>query len=62
MNERYRVIEGSQSGHCCFDYTVVDTTKKHQYFKDQFVQVCEAFDKESADLIAKALNHLNSLQ
>ena len=24
---RYQVVEDSQSGHCCFDATVVDTSK-----------------------------------
>lgn len=45
----YIVIEGSKSGHCCFDFTVVDTTKKNE-------SVCECFDREDAELIAEALN------
>lgn len=50
---RYIVIEGSKSGHCCFNFTVVDTTRDDE-------SVCECFDREDAELIVKALNALDS--
>lgn len=61
---RYKVVEGSQSAHCCFDATVVDTTKPtliggKPYCPDgvpRYDSVCECFDEESANLIADALN------
>lgn len=58
--ERYQVIEGSQSVHCCFVATVVDTDKPHmiggKQYNDQFESVCECFDIEDAKRIASALN------
>jgi hypothetical protein len=58
--DRYKVVEDSQSGHCCFDYTVVDTTRPEmiggEQYKDHFEAVCECFDREDADLICSALN------
>ncbi len=58
--ERYKIVKGSQSCHCCFEATVVDTTKPLPYeqFGDlpQFDSVCECMDMESAELICKALN------
>lgn len=58
--DRYAVVEGSLSGHCCFDYSVVDLTKpvitpsgvdtgRHQ-------QICECFEHDDAELICTALN------
>ena len=52
---RYKVVEGSQSCHCCFDATVVDTTKPTM-IGPQFESVCECFNEEEANLIAESLN------
>lgn len=53
---RYQVVTQSESGHCCFEATVVDTEKPHPYYKDKFDWICECFDVEQAELIADALN------
>lgn len=58
---RYQVIPGSQSCHCCFDYTVIDTTRPSWFDErpgrgQKYVEVCECFEKEDADRIAAALN------
>lgn len=53
-NQRYKIVEGSQTSHCSFDYTVVDTNKP--YF-EKYEPICECFDKESAQLICNALNN-----
>lgn len=61
---RYKVVEGSQSCHCCFDATVIDTTKPsmivdYQYVGEngpEFVSVCECFNVEDASIICAALN------
>lgn len=45
---RYVVVSGSESGHCCFEFTVVDTQEE--------TTVCECFDEVSAVKIADALN------
>jgi len=55
MTERYKVVEGSQSGHCCFDYTIVDMNNKGWY-EDEYESVCECFQLGDAELIVKALN------
>ncbi len=58
--ERYKVVEGSQSAHCCFDATIVDTTRSvmigGKQYEGQFEAVCECFSKEAANMIAAALN------
>ena len=48
MSGRYKVLVGSQSGHCCFDYTVVDTLKPHPVYASQglFDAICETFSEE----------------
>jgi hypothetical protein len=61
---RYRVVEGSQSGHCCFDFTVVDTERPEiiggkPYVVDgvpHYESICECLEREQADLIVNALN------
>lgn len=67
--DRYIIITGSKSGHCCFEATVVDTTKpviiggKH-YEPDglgkQYETVCECFSLEDAELVCRALNTLET--
>lgn len=65
MGARYKVVNYSQSAHCCFDATVVDTTKPMilggEHYRNphgdlQYEAVCECFEKEDAEAIAKALN------
>lgn len=53
---RYKIIDGSESGHCCFDATVVDTQTPHSVYRDEFHCVCECFDTEDAEKICAALN------
>lgn len=59
--ERYKVVTGSQSCHCCFSATIVDTTKpleKYEGFENlpEFDSVCECFDMETAEALCKSLN------
>lgn len=54
--ERYAVVLGSQTAHCCFEATVVDTHERSSIFPDQFIPICECFNVEDAQLIANALN------
>jgi hypothetical protein len=60
---RYKIVEGSQSAHCCFEYTIVDTTKPvmigGEHYKNQFEPVCECFEEGEAKLIADALNAMS---
>lgn len=60
MEERYKAVPNSQSGHCCFDATVVDTTRPvmhgDKHYNNQYEEVCESFEMEDAIQIAKALN------
>ena len=57
---RYQIVSGSQSGHCCFEYTVVDTLKPliicGCQYEGQFEVVCETFELEEATLVCDALN------
>ena len=57
MNQRYKVEEGSDSGHCCFEYTVLDTEAPVVINAYQGLKVvCECFDKSCAGLVCDALN------
>jgi len=60
---RYKIVEDSQSAHCCFTATVVDTTKPIMYggehYNNQYESVCECFDIKDAEMICEALNKLN---
>lgn len=57
---RYAIVEDSQSGHCCFRYTVVDTAKPFlingEHYEGRFISVCECFGLKDAKLICNALN------
>lgn len=57
---RYKIVDGSQSGHCCFEATVVDTTKpvmlNGEHYENQYDPVCECLDLADAEMIAAALN------
>ena len=60
MSTRFKVVEGSQSEHCCFDATVVDTTRPvligDKQYLDHFEPMCECFERDDAERIAAALN------
>jgi len=66
--ERFKVLAGSASEHCCFEATVVDTSKptmmggKHYVNSEgklDYETVCECFDIDDANEIAKALNAMH---
>lgn len=60
MTQRYKIVEGSQSGHCCFNYTIVDTTRpfmiRGQQYNNEYEIVCECHEEADAKLICDALN------
>lgn len=43
-----KVKEGSESGHCCFEFSVLRKDAEHP--------ICECFHKEDAQLIVTAVN------
>jgi hypothetical protein len=53
--KRYKVVAGSQTAHCCFDWTVIDTLT-HKPDQGAIGVMCECFDSASAFEIAEALN------
>lgn len=61
---RYAIYNGSITAHCCFKFTVVDTTKPEiidgKHYSDEggphYEAVCECFTRESAELVCAALN------
>lgn len=61
---RFKVISGSQSAHCCFDATVVDTSRPvlihGKPYEDQFMAICECFEADDANRIATAMNKENT--
>ena len=69
MTNRYQVIERSESGHCCFECTVVDTSRPDMSAdggkapmiidgRQIYETVCECFSIENAKLVAEALNRM----
>lgn len=60
VSERYKIADGSQSAHCCFTHTVVDTTQPvmigGDHYDNQFEVICECFTLEDAQLVTNALN------
>ena len=65
-NNRYIIYIGSKSAHCCFEATVMDTTKPEiiggEHYKDRSGQfhyetICECFSLEDAELVCSALNN-----
>jgi hypothetical protein len=50
---RFKIIKGSASGHCCFDWTVVDVNRQDH---DHPHWVCECFELADAIAIRDALN------
>jgi hypothetical protein len=52
--KRYQVVKGSESAHCCFEATVVDTEKPGACGDHDWV--CECFDPARAHAIADAMN------
>lgn len=63
--ERFEVISGSNSAHCCFEATVIDTSKPTIIHGKHYVNskgeldyetICECFKISDANEIAKALN------
>jgi len=53
MGNRHKKIEGS--GHCCFDYTIIDTHADDCMGRG-YTWVCEVMDEHYADLVVSALN------
>ena len=56
INNRYIIMEDSKSAHCCFGYTVMDSTKPDMIGSKQYEDknglhyesICETFTKEDA--------------
>ena len=52
--KRYKVIDGSESAHCCFEATVVDTHNLDSVGDPE--NIAETFDGPCARMICDALN------
>ena len=56
-NDRYIIVEGSVSAHCCFKYTIVDTLEGKEDYGDYWKKsLCETFERAEAEIICDALN------
>lgn len=60
MADRYKIVDESQSVHCCFRKTVVDTTRPvmihGEHHDDKYEAMCECIDEDAAPVICDALN------
>lgn len=58
MGDRFIIVQGSCSAHCCFEYTVVDADAGKESYGDYWKKsMCECFDLEDAEIICNALNN-----
>lgn len=54
---RFKIVHGSESGHCCFEYSIVDTQQSITILgQEHFALVCECFYEQEAILVCEALN------
>lgn len=53
---RYKVVDGSESAHCCFNATVVDTQTPCPAYPEKGAIVCECFNRANAQRVVRALN------
>jgi hypothetical protein len=58
-DQRYIIVSESISGHCCFEYTIVDTAEGVDSLNNWNKTLCETFEEQDAILICKALNQYN---
>jgi len=58
--QRFQMVKGSQSCHCCFEFTIVDMTRpviiNGEHYENQFEPVCECFEEDAARQVVDALN------
>ena len=52
MNHRFKIVNGSNSNHCCFEFTIVDAEEEDKLLRD----ICECFELSAAQLICDSLN------
>ncbi|QGH72604.1 MAG: hypothetical protein [Myoviridae sp. ctThM1] len=58
MEPRYQVKKGSESGHCCFEASVIDTHDSFNIGENvHYTCICECEDYTTAEWIAAALNN-----
>lgn len=55
---RFKVVDGSVSAHCCFEASVLDTHEPGEMIHKNGRVVCECLDTDDANRIARALEHL----
>lgn len=64
--KRYIIMNDSISAHCCFGYSILDTTRPYmiggEHYEDEngkhYYCVCECMEEEDAELICNALNNI----
>lgn len=61
LEPRYELVEGSESGHCCFEASIIDKDKPilrgdGTEVEGQFDIVLECFEVAEAEKILKLLN------
>lgn len=62
MDKRYIYTKESESEHCCFTHTVIDTAGGKEDYGDYWkVTICECFDEKYAILITDTLNKMEEM-
>ncbi len=52
---RYKIIEGSETNHCCFEYMIVDTHEPDDDNGHSKI-ICELLDEDTATFVCETLN------
>ena len=68
-SERFKLVEKSASGHCCFEYSILDKENPQTRVDGSAIVdedgepyyhiVCETYDKVYAEMILSVLNNMN---
>jgi len=54
---RYKMVDGSESKHCCFSYSIIDLSNFELIGEEKYYEtVCECFSLQQAEKICDALN------
>jgi hypothetical protein len=53
---RFIILAESFSGHCCFGYSIIDTSAGVASYGSWKKPICETFDKDEAVMVCYALN------
>jgi hypothetical protein len=61
MSGKYKIVDGSETGHCCFEASMIDTSQPENHSRSKFACVGEFFERGAADEICRQANAIGNL-